>query len=380
MLLTDNLDIVGVTSDGGLWHAKLVRGQGDTMPWEDIKRVQGAVEPAPFVRTDCTLWQEALHICVVSQDGKLWYEAPGQPLEDMSSHFDGSLGAFQDVSLTEFGGDLHVCAVAQNGWVIRLVRHANGQWEPLEDISIAAVSGISYESSFTRIDCAAGSQNLHVCVITEDGKLFYTRWDRSGWIPWVDGRGKTPDDDSISSAPDNVSDVSVSEENNELHVYALTQGALWHTVGRAGPVQWQPVLHDASVDIIDPGTFVAVDCASVEERLGYQRHVHVCGVTQDGLLWYKMNFVEPAVPQSFESVADKIQAPGPFVSVGVANSTVSLGQTSIPLTNCSSLQNQINALCGVVPRTPSNRHRIQVLLAEGRRIRCTLTVPGGCLS
>ncbi len=248
MLLTDNLDIVGVTSDGGLWHAKLVRGQGDTMPWEDIKRVQGAVEPAPFVRTDCTLWQEALHICVVSQDGKLWYEAPGQPLEDMSSHFDGSLGAFQDVSLTEFGGDLHVCAVA------------------------------------------------------------------------------------------------------------------------------------ASVDIIDPGTFVAVDCASVEERLGYQRHVHVCGVTQDGLLWYKMNFVEPAVPQSFESVADKIQAPGPFVSVGAANSTDSLGQTSIPLTNCSSLQNQINALCGVVPRTPSNRHRIQVLLAEGRRIRCTLTVPGGCLS
>jgi hypothetical protein len=388
MLIADILDVVGVARDGGLWHTRLSIGSGvdKWTPWENVKGVQGTANPEPFISADCAIWQDGLHICAVSQDGKLWYASPGQPFDDLSAHIGDILGGFQDVSVAEFKGNLHVCAVTQDGWVIRAICHNDGRWEPLEDVSVVAASLASYSRSFIRVDCATGSQCLHMCVVTADGKLLYTSWNDSGWTDLVDVESEFVG----GNAPGDFADVSVSEENDELHFYALSQGVMWHTVGRAGPVLWQPVLDNAIASvkrvISSPDAFMAVDCAGVEWPIGYQRHVHVCGVTQDGMLWYGLNFVEPSVPLPFESVTNMIQAPGPFVSVSVANSVDVVGRTAQPLIDCGSLQKEVNTDCALIAATPDPRQkanlqqRVRTLLAVANKEHCRLTVPGGCLS
>jgi hypothetical protein len=95
------LHLVGVTTDGRLWHT--VRNTNGT--WTPFGDVEGqAGDRGSFVDVDCARVAGSLHVARVTSDGRLWHtvrrpNGTWTPFGDVEGQA-GERGVFRNVSAT----------------------------------------------------------------------------------------------------------------------------------------------------------------------------------------------------------------------------------------------------------------------------------------
>jgi hypothetical protein len=219
--------------------------------------------------------------------------------------------------------DLCVIVLTNSGErrILRSSRHFDGSWENFQDVNDAQLAG--FPGSFSSAGCTTiapqqSLEELHVCGVTEDGKLYHTlRGFADGsfyWLPFADV-------ETISkNGPGLFTNVSVAQSSpdlqgkQDLHVFAQAADDLWHTARISHPPHWQPAFDSIKQQAGNPGAFSATSCVNVGGQL------HVCAITTDGKLWLTTSSLEgPTGWQPFEAVATAGAAlPGTFSFVNLA--------------------------------------------------------------
>ncbi len=367
----EQVNIFGITNDGKLWQTTREMRKSEAVwdPWQDVKAL-AASDPGPFISADCDVNGLILHICAVTNDGKLWhtFRQPGwQPFEDVKARIGGDWGELRDVGVAMLGDGLHVCVTALTSlgqWrILHTTRHADGTWDSFEDVNALT----AFPGSFISIDCANIKGELHVCSVSDDGKLWHTvRSSQNSWLPFEDVQA------TASNAPDGFASVSITEGDGDLHVCAQAGGDVWHTIRfSSDPPSWQSVFDSAKERAGDPGSFGLTGCASLQGEL------HICGVTDDGKLWHTIRFVQPPGWLQFEDIAAVVGNPDPglFIFVTLLGFTFALEDAK----SCEKPQQRIYSDCFRIQNS-NDGDVIATLQAAIQQIQntwgqCTFDVP-----
>jgi hypothetical protein len=273
---------------------------------------------------------EEVHVCGVTQDGKLWYTnrtlpQDWQPFEDLRTQIQGNWDTFhvQDVTFDDSFLDVCVIVLTDSGerHILHTRRHFDGTWDSFQDVNSPQAAG--FPGSFISVGCANVSpqpqlEELHICGITDDGKLWHTlRSSLPGsfsWLPFANVQTLS------TNGPDHFTKVCIAQGipdlqgREDLHVFTLAAGDLWHTVRFSNPPSWQPTFDSIKKQAGDPGTFGSISCGNVDGQL------HICAATADGKLWHTLlTTADPAAWQPFEDVtAAGGTSPGVFCFVSLA--------------------------------------------------------------
>ena len=251
----DVLHLVGVTSDGRLWHT--IRYETFWSSFGDVKAASS--NPGTILDADCSLVQGELHVCAVTNDGRLWHTIRHTTSWSWDSFGDvkaaaSDPGMIVKVVGAEVNGELHVCAVTNDGRLWHTIRHA-ASWDSFGDVKAAA----SDPGAIVEIACASVNGELHVCAVTNDGRLWHTIRHATSWDSFGDVK-------AAASDPGTIVKVGAAAVNGELHVSGLTMngwwwwsdGRLWHTIRHAA--SW-----DSFADVEGPagdrGSFQSVSLA-----------------------------------------------------------------------------------------------------------------------
>ncbi len=208
--VTIRLHMCGTTNDGRLWHASRpkdnsgpVPAWGPWSPWEEVKAM-GADDAGPFVNVACAvIWRdinsqntEEFHVCALTVDGRLLHTSrvspnDWQPFEDLKTRIQGNWGTFQveKVSSGSFLDDVCVIVLTTQGQhrILRTAHDLDGNWGSFEDVTDTNRAG--FPGSFTNSACANVSpegliKELHVCGVTQDGKLWHTMRTSANPLAW----------------------------------------------------------------------------------------------------------------------------------------------------------------------------------------------------
>ena len=353
------LHLCGIGPDGKLWHTSRLSNDSDPRilwsPWQEVK-APGAMPIGPFVSVACGVREvedtEELHVCGVTQDGGLWYtnRVPPQdwrPFENLTTIIAGDWDTLHVQDVTFGHTFLDVCFLvlthSSERRIMHTRRHVDGTWERLQDVNDqeqAGFPGSFISASCTNLAPQPSLEELHVCGITEDGRLWHTLrsflLDSFSWLPFADVQALS------ANGPDHFTKVSIaqgapdSQGGQDLHVLTQATGELWHTSRRSNPPGWQSTFDRLKEQAGDPGAFGAISCATVAGDL------HVCGVTTDGKLWYTLRpDADAARWQPFQQVtAAGGSTPGAFGFVSLAVMFVPPGRGGID-TICSQIKVEI---------------------------------------
>jgi hypothetical protein len=194
------LCLVVQTEHGGHIVQTTRHDDGTWDPVLDITTPQQAGDPGSFTRISCAYFQPAprvvlLDVCGITANGNLWYSSnllkpPWLLFENVQKLSQGAPGHFGDVGIFDDGnGKLNV--FAQSGGAIWHTSHCLQErqfaWQPTFDNQLMEQAG--NPGSFGLISCASLNNDLHVCGITPDGKLWQTQYsftNPTGWLPFVD--------------------------------------------------------------------------------------------------------------------------------------------------------------------------------------------------
>jgi hypothetical protein len=338
------LHICGSTPVGKLWHT--IRFSDHWQPFGDVKAVESN-DPGAFVSVGCAaagfVEDGQLHVCGVTSDGGLWHTIRFQNSTSWQPSFgnvkgveSNDPGAFVSVgcgsivggALDERDAGLHVCGVTSDGKLWHTIRFANGSgWQPF----FGDVKGVESNDpgAFVSVGCA-GYNDLHLCGVTTDGKLWHTiRFSEYGKLDsatsqvttypasWQPSFGDVKGVESNDPGAFVSVDCAMTGEYN-LHVCGVTSdGKLWHTIRFANGSGWQPSFGEVTATQAgNPGPFSLVRCAAVGSDL------HVCGITGDGTLWHTIRFADGSGWQPFGNVTQTVGSlgvqPGALHSIGMA--------------------------------------------------------------
>ncbi|HZU03560.1 MAG TPA: hypothetical protein VFA10_28095 [Ktedonobacteraceae bacterium] len=322
--ITISLHLLGITSDGRVWHTSQPEGtydsEGAWQTWEEVK-APGSHQPGPFIHVDCVSTEtadgkEELYVLGITQDAKLWYTSRvegqnWQPFVDLGTRIGGGWN-FRHVAVTEAAGQIDMCVVVSVEHGAQRILHTRRPagkttWEQFEEITRPDLAG--FPGSFISVDCAyTGSYQfamLHVCGVTSDGKLWHTiHFANPTWLPFVNVQFLS------KNGPSSFANVSLAQLPLQLDVCAQAGGKLWHTARpeRSLPLHWQSTFDNISQQTSDTRVFGSIGCSYFNGTL------HICGVTDDGKLWLTWRSSEnPSIWQPFEDLTTGIGNPGHFV-------------------------------------------------------------------
>jgi hypothetical protein len=370
----EQVNLFGITNDGKLWQTTRVMHKSEAVwdPWQDVKAL-AASDPGPFISAACDGQLLGLHICAVTNDGKLWHASRSpqwQPFEDVKARIGGDWGELRDVGVALLNDELHVCVTALTSlglWgILHTTRHADDTWDSFEDVNALT----AFPGSFISIDCTNVKGELHVCGVSDDGKLWHTlRSSQNSWLPFEDVQA------TASNAPDAFASVSITGGDGDLHVCAQAGGDLWHTIRfSSDPPSWQSAFENVKEEAGDPGSFGPVGCTS------FQGELQVSGVTDDGKLWHTIRYEQPPGWLEFEDIAAVVGNPDPglFIFVTMLGLIVALFDLIGP-PECENPQQNIYSDCFRIHHT-KNRNKIATLQADIQNIEntfmeCTFDVP-----
>jgi hypothetical protein len=274
MAISD-LHMCGVTQDGKLWHT-LRSMQGTIASWSPWEQVKG---PGPFINIDCVR---------VAQPGSQGNDNP--PLE------------------------FHILGVTQDGKLWHTVSTVAHQWHSFEDFG-ARIGG-SW-GAFQRVRAAQLHGKLHVCpiVLTAQGqrRILHTVRDTNGnWSSFEDAT--QPELASFPGSFVNVDCTGLWDSTEELHVCGVTDdGKLWHTINCDNP-PWLPFINVQVMSSNIPSSISTVSIAIPSEML------HVC-VQAHGDLWHttRSSDIPPSWQPAFDAIKNKAGNPGAFGSISCAD-------------------------------------------------------------
>lgn len=284
------LHVCGI-SNLSLWHT-IRRAAGTWFQFGDVKRVvlaQNPGSPDPGIISgdvSCAKVGLELHVCVSNGNGQLWHtirraDAIGSwfPFDDVGGDF-GLPGRFVRVGAAELNPLLHVCGVTDDGrlWHAARVRDSWSRFENVKNMVLADNPGSPDPGNFSDVDCAGRAGELHVCAVTEDGNLWHTiRRTNGTWFPFGNVKDQAGHNVGLTGRPALFRSVGTSGIGHQLNVSATTRaGDLLHTVRRPLDGSWLPWS-------VETGTgFQDVGCA------GIGNDFHVCVVMSDGRLLHSM--------------------------------------------------------------------------------------------
>src|SRR6266567_8936967 len=206
---TIRLHMCGTTNDGRLWHASRPRDDsgpvaswGPWSSWEEVKAM-GADDAGPFVNVACAVdWRdinsqmtEEFHVCALTVDGRLLHTSrispdDWQPFEDLKTRIQGNWDTFQveKVALSRSFDDVFIIVLTTQGQhrILHVTHNPDGT-QGLEDVTGANEAG--FPGSFTNSACAKVSPEpliveLHLCGVTQDGKLWHTIRTSANPLQW----------------------------------------------------------------------------------------------------------------------------------------------------------------------------------------------------
>jgi hypothetical protein len=286
-MATNELVVVGVGSDGMLWAT--IRNANTS--WQSsfgLVESQSSGGPPAFIDVaDGTVDGLALQIVGVGSDGKLWHTVRNGNgtwqvgfgrIEDVSS---GGPPTFKCVGCAGTSGlnGLQVVGVGNDGRLWHTIRYNNGSWVP--SFGLIETQSTGGAPAYTDVDAGSvDGQALQVVGVGSDGKLWHTLRNSNGsWVPSfglieTQSTGGPPSFKSVACAG--------TSGSNQLHVVGVgSDGKLWHTLRNANG-SWASAFGLIEVQSSGgPPTFVDVSCGSADGLA-----LQVAGVGSDGKLWH----------------------------------------------------------------------------------------------
>jgi hypothetical protein len=170
--------------------------------WDSFQDVNALTDsPETFISVDCVtifpLIFTTLHICGVSSDGKLWHalrftDSQWLPFADAQFLSANAPSSFANVGIAARDSAVDVCAQAR-GDIWHTMRFsadpsqspvAPPHWQAaFDDVEKQA----GHPGAFGSVSCAVVGEQLHVCGVTQDGKLrhtFRTSANPPAWRPF----------------------------------------------------------------------------------------------------------------------------------------------------------------------------------------------------
>ena len=314
---TEELQLVGLTDVGGIWHT-IRHGDGSWQSFFGDVKGQESNDPGHLSAAACAGVYGEMHAVVLTDGGGIWHtirrlNGSWQPFfADVKQQESNDPGHFSSVGAAGVNGELQLVGIIDDGGMWHTIRHPNGSWQPL----FGNVKGQESNNPghFTRVSCGAvggstsGGQELHLVGLTADGRMWHTiRRADGSWQPFFgDVKGQESNDPGFFSA------VGCAGVGGDLHVVSLTDdGWMWHTIRRANG-KWQPFFGDVKgQESNDPGFFSSVSCGSVNGD------IHVVGLTNDGRMWHTIRHPTGSWQPFFGDVkGQESNDPGHFAAVG----------------------------------------------------------------
>ena len=251
-----DLHLVGLTTDGHLWHTMRRRGADGHWRWLPFRdsTIAQADKPGDFIDVDCARQvanadqrPSALHVVGVTADGRLWWASRNSQT--------GSWNRFQNVEDNGAG---------EAGTFVRAAVSVSHAWP-----------GTPHGQP-TKVE-------IHLAGLTGDGRLLVTSRAPTAattFSPFTDveltGGGERRD---LRAA--GLAGITGRDNATSSHLCATGgDGRLWHSIGRpgSGPEAWAP-LRDVEIEgrAGEGGDLVDVGCAD---------DLHVGAVSGDGHVRY----------------------------------------------------------------------------------------------
>jgi hypothetical protein len=134
-LTVDALQVLGLTNDGGMWHT-IRHADGSWQPsFGDVKG-QESNDPGHFGAVGCAGVGGELQVVGVTRDGGMWHtirhaDGSWQPsFGDVKGQESNDPGHFGAVGCAGVNGELQVVGVTRDGGMWHTIRHADGSWQP----------------------------------------------------------------------------------------------------------------------------------------------------------------------------------------------------------------------------------------------------------
>ena len=308
---TNELHVVGVGNDGKLWHT--IRDAA--LAWTGFGFVEGVAAGGPATFTDISCGSAdgqalALQLVGVGSDGNLWHTIRNAAggwdgfglVEEVAP---GGPPSFRAVNCAGTGPGLQVVGVGSDGNLWHTIRSAAGGWTGFGLIKQVAAGG---PHSFIDVSCTGiDGRTLQVIGVGYDGMLWETvRNADLSWAPFVRLESLA------AGGPGTFKRVSCAGTGPGLQVVGVgIDGKLWQILRNSSTGKWSGIGLIEAVAAGGPAGFTDVSC-STADGLALQ----VVGVGNDGNLWHTIRDaagswtgfglieeVAPGGPASFKAIA-----------------------------------------------------------------------------
>lgn len=331
-----DLHLVGLTTDGHLWHTMRQGANGHWLLFED-STIAEAGKPGDFIDVDCARQvanadqlPSALHVVGVTADGRLWWASRNSqtgswnPFQNVEASGGGEQGTFVRAAVSvshawpETGTphgqptvEIHIAGLTSDGHLLvtsrtptaaTFTRFTNveltGGWEQ-GDLRAAGLAGITGRNNAT---------SSHLCAIGGDGRLLHSIGrPGSGLGAWAPLR-----DVEIAGQAGERGDLVDIGCAADLHVGAVSgDGHVWYTFrDPSRPERWRTFTDLESARNV--GTFTRMSAAQIRSEL------HFSGVTSNGQLWHLIRKDPPSPFGDVEHGPGHAGETGTFQAVGIA--------------------------------------------------------------
>ena len=308
---TNELQVIGVGNDGKLWHT--IRDAA--LAWTGFGFVEGVAAGGPATFTDISCGSAdgqalALQLVGVGSDGNLWHTIRNAAggwdgfglVEEVAP---GGPPSFRAVNCAGTESGLQVVGVGSDGDLWHTIRNAAGGWTGFGLIEQVAVGG---PSSFIDVSCAStDGRTLQVIGVGHDGMLWETvRNDDLSWAPLVRLESLA------TGGPATFKRVNCAGTGQGLQVVGVgIDGKLWHILRNPSTGKWSGIGLIEAVAAGGPAAFTDVSCSTADGLT-----LQVVGVGNDGNLWHTIRDtaggwtgfglieeVAPGGPASFKAIA-----------------------------------------------------------------------------
>jgi hypothetical protein len=266
-----------------LWHT--IRDLPIWTQGDDIDLRLASAGSFIFVDVDCASIGDELYVCAVDSVHKMPFltirteDGEWQPWVPIVDDQTADLRV-TDAAVARVGGELHICIRTFDPSTGDL-RAQGGVWHTIlhgpdsrDDFANVKATKAGDPGLVVDLDCVAVNGELHLCCVTNDGRLWHTIRHGSGWDTFQDVEATAAG--VIGPA---IAEVSTAEVASELHVSALidrTAHNLWHTIRRATtPTTWAPF------DSVQTRTGWRGPLFDRVASAGVGGQLHVCATTAD---------------------------------------------------------------------------------------------------